>query len=566
MAIVTAPAADPAENDTTKAVKSGMEALEIEALERLADARYQKVQFEMDLREGYFFAAPHRTRTVFSTTKPSTAKPRDADLLSMSFAFELCGDFPTVMTNTFFPKEAPWCVRRAGPMVPDEQVADVEKLALTQDGKVFKSIIASNFYAECGKAFNPDLALGTVALWIDHQNKYAPPKVQAIPLREIEINLGPDGQIDDRFVVRYTKHRHLKKVLPGIVVPARIIKKAEKKKRNDFVVVWGFWRIYDDTHDEKWQHVVLVDDQIVHSSELKGAGSCPLVIARFNATPEWAWGVGPLIQSLPDLRMMDELTAKKIKNVDMLLAPPISFPDDSFANISEGIETGYAYPVRPGTEGAIKNIYDPPRPDPAIYFTQDMEQRMKRLFFLDWPQQRGDTPPTATQWLDEMTLAQRRIGTPGETFWSEFCGGVFMRFIFMLQKAGQIKPVTMQVSGSAQSVSLMPYNPAQRSAEQEEVALFSRFAQIGTQAFPEEWKLVTDGKQTLENIANKMGVNNIWAQRSKADVQGAMEQIKGLMGGNAAGAPAIPGVPEQPQDIAGPAPNQPKFTFRGSGM
>lgn len=540
---------------------------EKEALTRLADARKQKVQFELDMREGYFFAAPHRQRTVYSTTRPSTTKPKDAALLNTSFGFEICGDFPTVIINTFFPKQAPWVVRRAGAMVPEEQVEQIELEATEQDGKVFKSIIASNFYAEVGKAFNPDLALGTVALWIDHKNKWMPPNVQCVPLRELEINLGPDGAVDDRFLVRYTKLRHLPAVLPGVAIPEKINKKAEKDGGKDCIVVWGFWRIYDDTGDEKWRHVVLIDDTLVHEAELKGAGSCPLLVARFNATPEWSFGTGPLIQALPELRMMDELAGKQIKNVDMLLAPPIAFPDDSFTNISEGIETGFAYPVRPGSEGAIKNIYDPPSPDPAIYFTQDREQKIKRLFFLDWPTQRGDTPPTATQWLDEMTLAQRRIGTPGETFWFEFCAGSFQRFLYLLEKAGQVMPITVDDGeGKKRPVSLMPYNPAQRSAEQEEVALFSRFAQIGTQAFPEEWKLATDGAKTLDNIANKMGVNAIWAKRSKADVQAAIGNIKSLMGGNAAGAPAIPGQPGPGPDIAGPAPNQPTYALKGRGL
>jgi hypothetical protein len=539
-----------------------------DALERLEDARQQKAVFQLDLREGYYFAAPHRRRSAYSASQPEKSTKHDASFLNTSFGFEVCGDFPTVMINTFFPENVAWLTRKAGPVVPKDQKAAVEKQAAEQDEIVFSSIRASNFYAECGKSFNPDLALGTVALWIDHPVAWAHPRVQSVPLRELEINIGPDGNVDDRFVVRHTKLRYLSKLLPNIAMPKKIADRRAKDGNKSCVIIWGFWRIYDDTLTEKWQHVVLVDNVLVHKAEIKGEGSCPLQVARFNPTPEWAFGIGPLIQALAELRMVDELNGKKIKNVDMLLAPPISFPDDSFANISDGIEAGMAYSLRPGTEGAIKNIYDPPSPDPAIYFTQDMEQRIKRLFFLDWPQQRGDTPPTATQWLDEMTLAQRRIGTPGLAFYQEFCVGIFQRWVYLLEKAKQIQPVTYEGEGKKRiPISLIPQNPAQRSADQEEVALFTRFAQIGGAAFPEEWKIETDGRQTLQNVAKKMGVTKLWAQRSDDQKQAALANIQKLMSGTPASAPAIPGGagPAAP-DTAGPAPNQPTYALRGRGL
>jgi Bacteriophage head to tail connecting protein len=528
--------------------------LESQVKMRLQDARRQKAPFEYDMREGYVFAAPHRSITVNSTSPKPVGKIYDTPQVNTSFAYELCGDFPTVIINTFFPQNEQWLVRRASSIVPPEMVQQVEIMAAQADDTVFKSILASNLYAECGKAFNPDLALGTVGLWIEHEKSWEPPKVQCVPIRELEINIGPDGQIDDRFVVRHTKFRYLQAILGDIEIPREVREKGQKDDKKNCIVVWSFWRIYDDPGTEKWKHCVTVDGYLAHEAELKGQGSCPLVVARFNATPDWAWGVGPLIQSLPDLRIIDELAGMKVRNVDFALSPPISFPDTSFANISDGIESGMAYAVRPGEEGAIKNLYQYPSIDPAIYMTQEIETRIKRLFFLDWPQQDGKTPPTATQWLDEMTLAQRRIGTPGLVFWQEFCAGVFMRFLYLLEKAGQVEKIAIPTKGGTKRpVAMMPYNPAQRSAEQEQVALFSRFVQIGASAFPEEWKLVTDGQKTLQNVANKMGVNAMWAKRDPAKVAGALAQIQQLQNGTQATGPAMAQGQPMPGATAGPA-------------
>lgn len=535
--------------------------LQKEAEERLAEARYQKIQFDLDLREGYWFAAPHRARNILSTTKTTRVKPKDAQELNTSFAFELCGDFPTVIMNTFMPQVENWAVRRASMTIPEAARKPIEDQAREGDDIIFQGISESNFYAECGKGFNPDLALGTVAMWVDPQAGYQPIKCQSIPLRELEINIGATGELDDRFVVQYRQRRHIKCLLPGVTLPPKIEKGIADAPSKDCVIVRGFWRLYDDPHEECWQYVAMVDGKVVDQKRLKGFGSCPLIVGRFNACVEWAWGMGPLIQSLPDLRVDDELAMKKIKTIDMLLMPPIAYPDDSFSHLDDGIEAGMAYPMRPGSEGAIKSIYNPPPPDPAIYFTQDLEQRIKRLFFLDWPTQSGKTPPTATQWLDEMTMAQRRIGTPGMNFWKEFCGGIFQRFEYILTKQGHVKPITVNGKG----VALTPYNPAIKSAEQQEVAQFTRFVQIAGMAAPEEFKIYTDGQITIENLARKLGCDKLWSERPKEQVAGAIDQMSKLAGGQAPGAPAIPQGAPQVENPAGPEPNQPQFQVRSKG-
>jgi hypothetical protein len=533
-----------------------------EACDRLHECRRQKLQFERQLREGYFFAAPNRARNVLSSVPTSETRPRDESELNTSFVFELTADFPTVMMNTFMPEAQPWAVRKAGMLVPAASRPAVDKQAQDDDKIIFQAIAASNFYQACAMAFRPDLALGTTALWIDVGKSGKPIKCQAVPIRELEINLGPEGDVDDRFIVRWTRNRHVKKLTKGIDLPQKYVDICKKDPNAKTCIIWGYWRDWDQDATETWHHVVMIDKEVIKHVKLAGQGSCPLVVSRFNACPEWAWGEGPLIQALPDIRTYDGIKDAKLKNLDLSINPPIAWPDDSMMNVEEGIETGMAYAVRPGSEGAIKNIYEPNPPDSAIYDMQDMQQTLRRLFFLDWPQQSGDTPPTATQWLDEMTMAQRRIGTPGIGFWVEHCGGSFMRFAYLLTKAGLIKPAEIDGKG----IALEAYNPAQKAAEQQDVAQFTRFAQIGGAVAPEEFKIYTDGKATLDNLAKKLGVTEMWAVRPQDQIAGAIAQIQKLQQGTAPTAPAVggaPGGPPAPPDLGGAAPAPTQVQIRG---
>jgi hypothetical protein len=509
-----------------------------EARDRLDTCEAQKREFDLDIRESYFFTAPHRAREIRSAQAISPTKPRDADELQTGIAMELCKDFTTVAVNSFMPPSEPWAEQRAGMFLPEEVKAQAKKEAEKQDPIIFEAIRASNLYEEIPKAFSPDLSIGTTALIIDDVRPAENIVVQALPLHELEINNGPFGAIDDRFAVRHTRYRHVKALLgeaiyKDIDAHTRASIEDSKNRQQSCIIRWGWWRKWDDLRDVVWQHVVMLDLKVIHAAPLVGVGSCPLIPIRFNPSPEWAYGTGPTIESLPDFRQLDDLEAGKIEHIDKTLNPPMSYPDDSFTNIAGGVETSKWYPIRPGTEGAIKRMIETGSMEPAIFEVSEKERALRHRYYLDWPEQRGDTPPTATQWLDEMQLAQRRFGTPGGSFWREGPAEIFLRYKYLLTQRGLIAPI--RVDGK--TISLQPYNPAQRAAEQQEVAMFGRFAEIGAPLFQEEWKLETDGGKTLQNLADIMRVNKIWARRPAGQIEGFVKRIRGLFGGQPPGPP-----------------------------
>lgn len=505
--------------------------LTAEANARLKTCEDQKREYNLDIREGYFFTAPHRARTIRSAQPLSPTKPDDAATLQTGIAMELSKDFATVAVNSFMPPAEPWAEQRPGMFLDDAQKKLVSDEIQKQDTVIFDAIRASNLYEEIPKSFNPDLAIGTAAIHISDPRPHENMVVQAIPLHELEINVGPFGSLDDRFVVRHTKNHHVRALLGEEIygkLPDDCRKKIESTEHRDeaTIVRWGYWRLWADMSDVVWQHVVMLDTKVVHEAKLRGEGSCPLIPMRFNPSPEWAFGNGPTIECLPDFRSLDDIEGKKMAHIDLTLAPPFTYPDDSSTAWGE-LESGKGYPVRPGTADDVKNIFDPGSMQPAIYEVDEKERSCRHRHFLDWPEQRGDTPPTATQWLDEMQMAQRRFGTPGASFWREGPAEIFLRFKFLLTQRQVIKPI--QVDGK--TVSLQPYNPAQRAAEQQEVAMAARYLSIVGPTWPEEFRLKVDGGETMENIAKKMRVTGLVSFRSKEQMGNVLDGIKQLAEG-----------------------------------
>ena len=513
--------------------------LDEEANDRINECRRQKVPFELDMREGYFFTAPLRVRIVNSMSQPPTVPFHDDGFLQTNLGFEIVGDFCTEIGNTFLPQAEQWCQREKGPGLTRAQWNQIEGQVRDDDKTIFDAIKASNFYAEFAKAAYPDLALGTCSMFIDDPHPtWSSINTQAIPLRELEINLGPDGTIDDRFVIRYTKQRYVKALLKGIELPEDIEKQVTGAPNHFTEVRWGYWRLWEE-NDIVWRHVAMVKNRVVHSAIFRGEGSCPLLPMRFYATADWAFALGPLLQGLPEFRQVDELEGQKIQHIELNLTPPYAFPDDSFAAIEEGLEPGMGYPVRVGSEDVIKPIYQPHPATDSMYAIDEKVKRLRKLFYVDYPEQRGDTPPTLGQWMDELARAQRRIGTPGLVFWQEGVRQIFLRYKYLLEKRGVIKP--LRVDGH--NVTLAPLNPAQRAAEQQEIATAVRAIQILGQAFPEEFKAYIDGKKSMEEFLKKMRVEML-KFRDQQQVGAAVQQIKQLL------SPRI-GPTAQPQQAAG---------------
>lgn len=518
--------------------KTPKEMLEHHANAKLAAARVWKNYIELDIKECYFFTAPNRQRQINSMTQPGTQRMLDAPELNTDQAFVITQDFVTELLQAFMPEALPWCERGPGMDIPDGIWEKIKDQVKKDDLKIFAAMKASNLYPELTKAFYPDIAIGAAGLWIDRPAIHKPINVAAVPLREIEIDLGPYGEIDYRAAVRFTRNHYVRELVGEDIwqkLDPELKKLCGDKPTERTQVIWAFWRDWEDKSDEVWQHVVMLQNKVIHDDKLRGEGSCPLQVQRFNPTADWPHGIGPLIQGLPTLRQIDELERMRIAHASMAINPPITYPDDSFAQVEQGVEEGMAYPIRPGSEKAVQAIYTVPPPEAANYQYQEKVSILRKLFFVDHPEQTGDTPPTATQWMDELARAQRRLGTPGLSFWKEGPAQIFLRFKYLLEAAGSITPV--KVDGRA--VATLPRNPAQAAAEQQDIVKAMQMLTWSLQTFPEEAKMSIDGDKTMKNIIKKGRIDLI-EFRPDEQKAAAVEQMQKLIGDR-----PIPGTPSQ---------------------
>lgn len=517
--------------------KSG-EDLRKEALARLAEAKEQREHIAADLEECAYFVAPRRFRTANSRGGPDKP-PKDSNELMISIGKEVASDFASEVVNTFMPTTGEWVDLAPGISIGAEDARDIAEEVGEAKKVMFAAMRSSALYSCVSQTAKPDLAIGTMALWIDDLNIAEPVSVRPVPATEIEINVDCDGGIGDRFVHKKTKRRSLARLLPGMTLPKGYDEDTPGNMKKACTVTWCFWPLYR-ANGKAWQACILVDDKLVEGSDkvLEGEGACPMLVMRWDPDPLFAWGIGPTLQSLEDMRALDEIEALKIDNADFAIHAPFYYPDDGVMNFEAGIEPGFGYAKRPGgTANDIGSLYFGGNVDFAQFTVFEKEQRVRRLHFVDYPVQRGDTPPTATQWTDEMAMRQRRFGLPGQTFWREGPCEIAKRFLFILAGRGRLP----KIEANGQVISLVPFNAAEAAKDLQEVATATRLLTTIMGMFPQVGQVAIDAIETSKNMKAKMR-DEIVVIREPDQMRETVEQLAPVLGG-AAGAQGMEPAP-----------------------
>lgn len=470
---------------------------------RYTAAKKLRREMEPYLKEALSFCAPGREKDFDARTTRQVEDPENFH----SLGEELASDLATDLVSYYFPDEQRWANYDYTVPVPEDAADQVQEEIQAREDTTFDLIEASNFN-EVKPALMLEAAIhGTPALWVDTAHITRPVHAQVVPPNELLIVPGHLGYLD-RFREVMVPARTLDALLASddVTFPREI---REKQKKTDATckVCWGFWLDWSDAGNPVWLREITVDGKRVtkEKENIGGmAGSCPLCIGRFNAWPGRAWGRGAGIKALPDLRLLNRLDEIVLEGLDRALENTIIYPDDGFLDLTDGIVPGTAIPAARGFDG--RSVYELPTGanlDLGFFTEEKIEMRLMKAFFQDGPRQRGDTPPTATQWADERRMAQRRLGKPSAAIFTEL-GAEFIQRI----EAIGVKLSRMQdaITHAGNVVSLTPVSPLQVAADLDKVMttrsnLDMMFQTMGPEAIQQQ----VDLQATINNVIRATG-------------------------------------------------------------
>ena len=426
------------------------------------------------IEQVFRFCAPdrHKDFTTNQMVNPGTEATDTFTSIGEELATDLAGDLVTY----YLPPEVRWFEYEVIAPVPQDQAAAVLEMVQKREDDLVALIQSTNLADISPSLMFETATHGTPAIWVDVHHIQQPIYCEVVPPHELLVTPGHAG-ILDRFREKTIYAQHLESTLQSFIAAGEAditdpkLQEKIKKPGATVVLCWGFWVDWKDPGNPQWRCEITVDGKRVTPDEpiTLGplAGSCPLLVGRFNPRPGRAWGRGPGIKALPDFRTLDTLTDTVLSGLDQSMMNTIIYPDDGFIDLSNGIVAGTAIPAHRGfTRDQIYDLSRNVNVDQGFFTEERFENKLRTAFYQDGPRQRGETPPTAAQWLDERRRVQQRLGKPSAPMWTEMILPMVQRFEYLAVELGKIEEA---ISHNGQAISVIPLSPLQKAQNQDKV-------------------------------------------------------------------------------------------------
>lgn len=498
---------------------------------RFEEAKKWRSLVEPYIKEVYSFCAPDRSDefTKGGMRQVSKVDTEVYHSLGEEAADDLAGDLVTFFT----PPEARWFDSLIMTEVPEEQEDEAKSLVGQREDDI-SALIQSSNYNDIAPQIGQEIAShGTPGMWVQKAHFQQPIYCESVPPSELYIVPGHMG-ILDRFREKMVKANTLNALFADEIANDQVdlmsdpkIKAKLDKPGSVCTVVWGFWLDWTDPAVPLWKMEITIDGKRVTPAEPVTLGpvngACPLIVGRFNPRSGRPWGRGPGLRALADLRVLDKVEEIYLLGLEDAIRNTIIYADDGFLDFSNGgIIPGSANPAARGfTRDQIYELNKSTNMEVAFFSKDDMERRIRSLFYQDGPRQRGDTPPTAAQWFDEARRVQQRLGKPSAPLWTEFYGPFVQRVEFLGAQMGEFEP---QLLLDGRAINVQPVSPLHKAQQHDQVMIARSNIELAQMAFgPEGAMQFIDVGGTFSNILDASGddLTKIREQQPAEAPQGA---------------------------------------------
>lgn len=502
-----------------------------ETCDRLKPAEKDKDRHRSRLNDFYQYAMPWRHQI------DNTYDEKILDTIFDSTAMDSVSDFAADMLATLTPQHYEWIVPEPSMYLSAKDRQLIQPQIDGLNFAIFSEIRRSNYFSEALECYQ-DLSHGTMAMVIQDVDISKPVHCEAIPANDLLISRGPYKSIDVRGFEMRIQASHIPEMWPDALKDVELAKIIEDSPAKEIKIIQCAYRDYSNRGTEVWQYRALADKKfLLEKNEYTGQGSCPIQVARWMTDATTCWGIGPGYLKLPDIKTSNLLVEMILERLEDAVDPIYTYEDDGVMNIENAIENG-SWIARAQGSDAPEALESNAKFDVAYFNRQELKESIMRGFYQDKPLQRGKTPPTASQFLEEAADSARRLGAPAGRLAVEWLFPVYNRFAYILNKRGKLPKVEL----NGEAVSLVTNSPLIKEQQMADALNLQRFsALLDSVVGPEMRMAIIDPIEAAMYLKDRMGVKpEIIADLN--DLEALIGQIKGQLA-NAVSAGAAPQEP-----------------------
>lgn len=445
-------------------------------LTRAQTAKRKKDQWRSLYQECYQYALP--SRETFSWTVEGQNKERH---LFDSTLQEATYTAANTMCATLFPSWTRWGETVVAAAVDAEDIPSEVTRGLQKATQLFFDCLNQSNFSLVVNEVALDLQVGTGALQFDEGDMASPFVFSSIPLPAIDIEEGPFGTAETKFICRKPQLRFLERLYPGMESfdwPEQMRSDLLLTPEKEVEIIQ--MEIYNP-EDKHYYGVVVAKNEKAILWRSDYGTSPPTIVARASKTPGETYGRGRVTRALSDAKTLDKMVEFTLRHAAIQIAPPMT-------GISDGVLNPYTATLTPNTVIPVaSNDSGNPSLRPldiggnlafSEQFIDKLRERVRRTMLGPEPLPAGTTPPSATQvsvWdrdrLWTMNGEYSRVQV-------ELLVPIFLRGLHILQNKGLVPK--FKVDGRL--VKLLFSSPFAKSQNADDVLALMEAAQIAAQA------------------------------------------------------------------------------------
>lgn len=499
--------------------------------------------FQQDYSLAVAYRDQHRDlwETVCRYMVPSRAAMfgcRPADFMSdvwTSDPINSANEFSSRLQSGVVPYFSSWGRLRAGWAMSDAEREEVNKALKPESDKLFAILQGSNLFAELSKAVK-DAGIGQ-AYMLCEADRWKELRYVAEEISSMCHLDGADG--NPRFIARTKQHpaRDIKALYPQASYPVAIAQEMQENPNKPFTLVVAATRI-EGRAAEAWRIDAYLGEtpyERISSETKEGAGSCPWVVFRWEATSSSPIGTGPFVYTLPSVKMLNLLVELHMQALETSVVGMYQYDNDgTISPESIRLVPGSFIPRVPGTRG-LEALQSSARFDVSHHDREKFVIEINRGLFLDRMGPVDGAVKSATEILERQAELARVLGSPYGQLMT-FLGDIVKRSAFVLVEKRSIN--LPQLNG--RTVRLEALGPFARGQRVDEVQTINSFVQflVGTVG-PEMTQLILDIPSLVAFLADRLDVSPelVRDKDEIAELVGKAIEMATTMQQQAAGAP-----------------------------
>jgi hypothetical protein len=505
-------------------------------LRRIALAKSDLTRRAPLINEVYRLGIPYRAQVGAAANAAPLTEDDIADILDSTLE-EAIGDFSSDMISVFTPPHEPWATLEPTQMLNKDQRRAIKDQLSQSVAWFWDDVSDSSYYDAADECFH-DLAAGTMGVIIRDQGKdeqiaYEPIPISQLLIDEGAFGTGPDLRCVDAMVEKRLITQHYGRFMEWPEYSTTQAKFKDAKSETKFRLRDGIHVALTakGTRQKQWRRYVFIDDECVYEQYLPD-GEQTIVVARWRTERASAYGLGAAWIACAPQRVLGELHALTLAQMHNVVDPAHAYFDPSgVANLEQGIGSGDW--VQMGEGFNVEKLSGDAEFSAAFYKAEELRMLVKRALFQDKPEQRGDTPPSATQWADEAARTQQRFEIPRGKIIREWVlpivGGHLSRRI----RHGLMPPIKL----GSKSIMLKPTSPQTKARAFERVTKAERvLAVTNSPALQQASMAAIDALETLRNIKEEIG-DDVVVLRTQEQLDELAQKAAAMSGMSQEGAP-----------------------------